>query len=70
MTANVGNIDRALRIIIGLALLASAYEALTGVWIWLAAAVGAVLTVTALIGICPAYSLFGINTCRNRLRGA
>ncbi|WP_331254771.1 DUF2892 domain-containing protein [Methylobacterium currus] len=70
MIANIGTIDRSLRIVLGLALLISAYDVLTGVWVWLAAAIGAVLMVTALIGTCPAYSLLGISTCPDRLRGA
>jgi hypothetical protein len=70
MTANIGSIDRSLRIVLGLALLISAYDVLTGVWVWLAAAIGAVLMVTALVGICPAYSLLGVSTCPDRLKGA
>jgi hypothetical protein len=38
--------------------------------VWLAAAIGAVLMVTALVGICPAYSLLGVSTCPDRLKGA
>ncbi|PYF04051.1 hypothetical protein BJ122_10428 [Rhodopseudomonas faecalis] len=58
MTANVGTIDRALRALVGLALIG---WALTGgpVWAW----VGVVPLLTAAIGFCPAYTLFGFNTC-------
>jgi hypothetical protein len=70
MTANIGTIDRSLRVVLGLALLISAYDVVTDVWAWLAAATGAVLLVTALIGICPAYSILGVSTCPDRLRGA
>ncbi len=70
MSENIGTIDRSLRIVLSLALLISAYDVLTGVWVWLAAAIGVVLLVTALIGICPAYSLLGVSTCLDRLRGA
>ncbi len=58
MNANVGTIDRALRALVGLALIA---WALTGgpVWAW----VGVVPLLTAAIGFCPAYTLFGFNTC-------
>ncbi|MCK7474328.1 MAG: DUF2892 domain-containing protein [Rhodopseudomonas palustris] len=58
MTANVGTIDRALRALVGLALIG---WALTGgpVWAW----VGVVPLLTAAISFCPAYTLFGFNTC-------
>lgn len=69
MSANIGNVDRAIRMVVGLALLVAAYEALTGVWMWLALAVGTVLTVTAIVGMCPAYNALGVNTCRGKLKG-
>ncbi len=58
MSANVGSIDRIIRILAGLALVA---WALTGgpVWAW----IGVVPLATGLFKICPAYSLLGINTC-------
>ena len=60
---NVGTIDRALRIIVGIAFLA-------GVWMnmvaaplsYLVALVGIIALVTGAIGTCPAYSLMGIST--------
>ncbi|MEW6292202.1 MAG: DUF2892 domain-containing protein [Pseudomonadota bacterium] len=58
MKANVGGIDRILRIVVGLALVA---WALMGgpVWAW----IGAVPLATGLIGFCPVYPLLGMNTC-------
>ena len=62
MNANVGTIDRAVRIIAGLALIAFALMA-TGVsWSWVGW-IGIVPLVTGIAGRCPAYSIFGINTC-------
>ena len=60
MKANVGGIDRILRIVVGLAL---AGWALTGgpVWAW----IGLVPLATGAIGFCPAYPLLGMNTCRS-----
>ena len=57
MKTNVGGIDRILRIVAGLALIA---WALMGgpVWAW----IGAVPLATALIGFCPVYPLLGIST--------
>lgn len=63
MTKNVGGIDRALRILAGLGLIAWALGLLPGVapsvWGW----IGVVPLATGLIGWCPPYSLLGINTC-------
>jgi hypothetical protein len=61
MKINVGGIDKFLRIAVGLALIA---WALVGgpVWAW----VGVVPLATGAIGWCPAYNLFGMNTCPTR----
>ena len=58
MTANVGNIDRIIRILGGLALIV---WALAGgpVWAW----IGLVPLATGLFKFCPVYRLFGINSC-------
>lgn len=63
MTRNIGSIDRMLRIIAGLALLAFAafgWPATSFNWVgW----IGVVPLVTAFLGNCPAYALIGVNTC-------
>ncbi len=58
MKPNVGGIDRILRIVVGLALVA---WALMGgpVWAW----IGIVPLATGAIGFCPVYPLVGLNTC-------
>lgn len=58
MTANVGTLDRMLRAVAGLALLALAVFG--GYW-W--GWIGVVPLVTAFAGFCPAYRLFGLRTC-------
>jgi Protein of unknown function (DUF2892) len=55
---NEGNVDRALRVIIGLAAISLVFVGPKTPWGWL----GAIPLVTGLIGWCPVYSLFGINT--------
>jgi len=55
---NEGNIDRILRVIVGLAILGWGFYAKN--W-W--GAIGAVPLVTGLMGWCPVYSLLGIKTC-------
>lgn len=62
MTSNVGGIDRMARIAVGLILVVLAATGTLGVWAWL----GLVPLATGLIGWCPPYSLFGINTCKNK----
>ncbi|MBS0314721.1 MAG: DUF2892 domain-containing protein [Burkholderiales bacterium] len=62
MNKNVGGIDRALRIIVGLVLIALAATGTVGWWGWL----GVVPLATGLIGWCPPYAIFGIKTCKMR----
>ena len=59
MSRNEGNIDRALRIILGLGLLALVFVGPQTPWGW----IGLVPLVTGLVGFCPLYRLSGINTC-------
>lgn len=61
MKANVGGVDRVLRIVVGLALL-SLVVLLEGSARWWGL-VGLVPLVTGLARWCPAYLLFGLNTC-------
>ncbi|MCB0391457.1 MAG: DUF2892 domain-containing protein [Bdellovibrionales bacterium] len=59
MQKNAGKIDRVLRVILGLAVLASAFIGPQTVWGY----VGIIPLVTGLIGFCPLYKVIGINTC-------
>lgn len=59
MKMNVGNIDRILRIVIGLVLIALAATSTVGVWGY----IGIVPLLTGIFKFCPAYSLLGVNTC-------
>lgn len=61
MMSNVGGIDRALRIVLGLVVLSFVFL-LDGNARWFGL-IGLVPLVTALFGWCPAYTLLGINTC-------
>jgi hypothetical protein len=56
---NEGRVDRALRIVAGAGLLSLVFVGPQTPWGWL----GVILLATGLIGNCPVYSLFGINTC-------
>ena len=59
MPRNVGSIDRILRMVAGLALIALAATGTIGAWGY----VGIVPLLTAFVGYCPAYGLIGLNTC-------
>jgi Protein of unknown function (DUF2892) len=62
MPKNERQADRLLRIIAGLVLIGLALGGYFTPWTW----IGVVPLLTGLIGWCPAYSLFGWNTCRVR----
>ena len=64
MTKNVGLIDRVLRVIVGLALIAIALGYFPGIAATPVAWIGVVPLVTGLIGWCPAYTIFGISSCK------
>jgi len=59
MKANIGTIDRVVRILAGLVLIGLAFSGTIGVWGY----VGVVLLLTGLVRVCPAYSILGVNTC-------
>lgn len=62
MKANVGSMDRILRIVVGLALIGLTLTGTIGVWGW----IGVVPLATGAVGFCPLYPLLGINTCPNK----
>ncbi len=59
---NVGGIDRILRIVVGLALIAGFFLNTEGAYRW-AYLIGIVPLLTGLLGTCPLYRLFGFSTC-------
>lgn len=63
MTKNVGGIDRILRIVIGLALIAGFFLNPEGSYRWLYL-IGIVPLATGLMSSCLLYRLVGINTCK------
>ena len=56
---NEGGLDRLLRIVVGLVLLALVFVGPKTPLGW----IGVVPVLTGLVGFCPAYRIFGINTC-------
>ena len=64
MQKNVGSIDRTIRAVVGIALLAAYFlGAVQGTLGIVAKVIGIVMLGTAALGWCPPYSLLGINTC-------
>lgn len=59
MKTNVGGIDRILRIVLGLVLIALAATGTVGLWGW----IGIVPLATAALGFCPLYTVLGFSTC-------
>lgn len=62
MTRNMGMVDRGLRAVAGVVLIALAATGTIGLWGW----IGVVPLATAAIGWCPAYAPFGIRTCPSK----
>ncbi|KQV60179.1 hypothetical protein ASC95_01505 [Pelomonas sp. Root1217] len=56
---NVGTLDRFMRVLVGLALIAAVWFGSIGAWGW----IGLLPLFTGLIGSCPAYLPFGFSTC-------
>jgi hypothetical protein len=59
MNTNVGGIDRVLRILVGLVLLALAVSGTLGPWAY----IGIVPLLTGLVRRCPVYTLLGFSSC-------
>ncbi|MCA0327442.1 MAG: DUF2892 domain-containing protein [Proteobacteria bacterium] len=65
MKLNVGGIDRILRIVVGVVLIALAAMGNIGWWGY----IGIVPLVTGLFRFCPLYTLLGMNTCPVQSKG-
>ena len=61
---NEGTLDRIIRVVIGVALLALAFSGVIGgTWQVVVAVVAFVPLLTGVFGFCPLYRLVGLNTC-------
>jgi hypothetical protein len=62
-TTNEGSMDRILRVVVGLALLAWFFlDQGAGFWHY-AKLIGIVPVLTGLVGWCPVYTILGVSTC-------
>ena len=69
MSANVGNIDRVLRALLGVILIAAPFAFASDLWAnpvykYGVIVAGLVMLTVAITRICPIYSIFGIRTCK------
>ena len=62
MKANVGSLDKIIRIVLGVAMLALFFIFPDAGWRWWML-IGIVPIATALMGWCPIYRIFGMSTC-------
>ena len=62
MKVNMGTVDRGIRAIVGLVLIALVFFGPQTAWGWL----GLIPLATALMGNCPAYSILGVKTCKTK----
>jgi Protein of unknown function (DUF2892) len=63
-TTNVGTLDRGIRVLLGIGLIAFAiFGAADITWKW-AGWIGVVPIATAIFGTCPLYSLLGVSSAR------
>lgn len=65
MKGNMGSLDRIIRIVVGLGIMSLAVIGPQTPWAWL----GVLPLLTGIIGWCPPYALFGINTCGKCISG-
>ncbi|WP_067866736.1 YgaP family membrane protein [Neptuniibacter marinus] len=60
MDRNIGNVDKAIRITIGLVLIALVFVGPQSPWGW----IGVPVILIAVFGWCPLYKILGISTCK------
>lgn len=63
LKTNVGSLDRILRIVLGVALLAAWFLMPGAGYRWVFIVLGVVALATGLMKTCPLYSIVGLNTC-------
>ncbi|WP_306257803.1 DUF2892 domain-containing protein [Pararhizobium sp. IMCC21322] len=68
-TANVGSVDRVIRLVIGAVFISLPFISSSPLWsgalmIWLLPIIGIILIATAFFRICPLYKILGVKTCK------
>ncbi len=60
MQANVGTLDRAMRVIAGIVLITATLLGYIGAWGW----IGVIFIATGLLRFCLVYKIFSASTCK------
>jgi hypothetical protein len=63
LKTNVGTVDRALRIVLGVALLAAWFLMPGAGYRWVFVVLGVIALATGLMKTCPLYTILGMSTC-------
>ncbi len=67
MKINESPLDRVLRVIIGIVLIAlGIFGVASGAWMYVSYVLGAILLITGIVGFCPLYRLFKFSTVKNK----
>lgn len=64
MKPNIGSVDKTIRIIAGLAILSLVFLLEGNVRWW--GLLGLAPILTAFVGFCPGYTVFGLSTCKTK----
>lgn len=68
MERNMSGVDRIIRIVVAIAaVIGAAAAGLGSIGAWILLVVGGIMLVTAAVGFCPLYRIFGVSTCRVRV---
>lgn len=66
----MGTLDKVIRVIVGLIAAALVYyDVVEGMYSYILLTITAIFLLTSLVGFCPLYGLFGLNTCPVNQRG-
>ncbi len=60
MEKNIGTVDKIIRVLIGLALIALVFVGPQTPWGW----IGVPFILIALVGVCPIYKIIGVSSCK------
>jgi hypothetical protein len=67
MKINESPVDRIIRVIVGIALIAiGLFGVAAGAWLYASYVLGAILVLTGIVGFCPLYRLFKFSTAKNK----
>ncbi|WP_372974222.1 DUF2892 domain-containing protein [Muriicola sp.] len=70
MKKNMGALDKVIRVVIALVAAALVYyDVVGGMYSYILLTITAIFLLTSLVGFCPLYGLFGLNTCPVNKRG-